>query len=59
MSHDFQAEPAFLGMAGSPGFVREPEGNRIARTPRLPLAAAVAARPPGGIGGLGCRAGMS
>src|SRR6478752_3276364 len=30
MSHDFQAELAFLGMASSPSFVREPEGNGIA-----------------------------
>jgi hypothetical protein len=26
MGHDSQAELAFLGMAGSPGFVRESEG---------------------------------
>jgi transposase InsO family protein len=30
MSHDFQAELAFLGMASSPSFVREPEGNGVA-----------------------------
>ena len=30
MSNDFQAELAFLGMASSPSFVREPEGNGIA-----------------------------
>jgi putative transposase len=27
MSDDFQAEIAFLGIASSPAFVREPEGN--------------------------------
>jgi putative transposase len=30
MSDDFQAELAFLGMASSPSFVREPEGNGVA-----------------------------
>ena len=30
MSHDFQAELAFLGMTSSPSFVREPEGNGVA-----------------------------
>jgi putative transposase len=30
MSDDFQQELAFLGMASSPSFVREPEGNGIA-----------------------------
>jgi transposase InsO family protein len=30
MSHDFQAEIAFLGIAASPSFVREPEGNGVA-----------------------------
>jgi transposase InsO family protein len=30
ISNDFQAELAFLGMARSPSFVREPEGNGIA-----------------------------
>jgi putative transposase len=30
MSHDFQAELEFLGMASSPSFVREPEGNGCA-----------------------------
>jgi putative transposase len=36
VSHDFQAEIAFLGIEGSPAFVREPEGNgcaeRVIRT---------------------------
>lgn len=31
LSHDFQAELAFLRMSRSPGLVREPEGNRVAR----------------------------
>ena len=30
LSDDFQAELAFLGMASSPSFVREPEGNGVA-----------------------------
>jgi transposase InsO family protein len=30
MSHDFQAEIAFLGIASSPAFVRAPEGNGCA-----------------------------
>jgi putative transposase len=30
VSHDFQAEIAFLGIEGSPAFVREPEGNGCA-----------------------------
>lgn len=30
MSDDFQTELAFLGMTGSPSFVREPEGNGVA-----------------------------
>lgn len=30
MSHDFQAEIAFLGIEASPSFVREPEGNGVA-----------------------------
>jgi transposase InsO family protein len=30
MSDDFQRELAFLGVASSPSFVREPEGNGIA-----------------------------
>jgi hypothetical protein len=30
MSADFQQELASLGMAGSPSFVREPEGNGVA-----------------------------
>ena len=30
MSDDFQQELAFLGMASSPSFVREPEGNGVA-----------------------------
>jgi len=30
MSDDFQRELAFLGMASSPSFVREPEGNGVA-----------------------------
>ena len=30
MSDDFQAELAFLGMASSPSFVREPEGTGVA-----------------------------
>lgn len=30
MSRDFQAEIAFLGIASSPSFVREPEGNGVA-----------------------------
>jgi len=30
MSHDFQEELAFLGIASSPAFVRAPEGNGIA-----------------------------
>jgi hypothetical protein len=30
MSDDFQAELAFPGMASSPSFVREPEGNGVA-----------------------------
>ena len=30
MSDDFQAELTFLGMASSPSFVREPQGNGIA-----------------------------
>ena len=30
MSEDFQRELEFLGMAGSPSFVREPEGNGCA-----------------------------
>jgi transposase InsO family protein len=30
MSDDFQAELAFLGMASSPSFVREPEDNGVA-----------------------------
>jgi putative transposase len=30
MSDDFQAELTFLGMASSPSFVREPEGNGVA-----------------------------
>ena len=30
MSHDFQAELAFLVMTSSPSFVREPEGNGVA-----------------------------
>ena len=38
MSDDFQREIAFLGMTGSPSFVREPEGNgcaaRFIRTPK-------------------------
>jgi putative transposase len=38
MSGDFQAETAFLGIAGSPSFVRQPEGNGVAerfiRTPK-------------------------
>ena len=28
VAHDFQAEPAFLGIEGSPAFVREPERTR-------------------------------
>ena len=31
MSDDFQRELAFLGMASSPSFVREPEGNGCRR----------------------------
>jgi putative transposase len=30
VAHDFQAEIAFLGIASSPAFVREPEGNGCA-----------------------------
>ena len=30
MSNDFQTEIAFLGIAASPSFVREPEGNGVA-----------------------------
>jgi transposase InsO family protein len=30
VSHDFQAEIRFLGLGGSPAFVREPEGNGCA-----------------------------
>ena len=30
MSHDFQEELAFLGIASSPAFVRAPEGNGVA-----------------------------
>ena len=30
MSRDFQAEIRFLGVEGSPAFVREPEGNGVA-----------------------------
>ena len=30
LSHDFQAEIAFLGIESSPSFVREPEGNGCA-----------------------------
>jgi putative transposase len=30
LNDDFQAELAFLGMASSPSFVREPEGNGVA-----------------------------
>src|SRR6185312_2381537 len=30
MSDDFQKELVFLGMASSPSFVREPEGNGVA-----------------------------
>jgi putative transposase len=30
VSHDFQAEIRFLGIEGSPAFVREPEGNGCA-----------------------------
>lgn len=30
MAHDFQDEIAFLGIASSPSFVREPEGNGVA-----------------------------
>ena len=30
LSDDFPAELAFLGMASSPSFVREPEGNGVA-----------------------------
>jgi transposase InsO family protein len=30
MSDDFQQEPSFQGMASSPSFVREPEGNGVA-----------------------------
>jgi transposase InsO family protein len=30
MSDDFQQELSFLGMASSPSFVREPEGNGVA-----------------------------
>jgi transposase InsO family protein len=30
MSDDFQRELTFLGMTGSPSFVREPEGNGCA-----------------------------
>jgi transposase InsO family protein len=30
MSDDFQRELVFLGMASSPSFVREPEGNGVA-----------------------------
>jgi transposase InsO family protein len=30
MSDDLQAELAFLGMVGSPSFVREPKGNGVA-----------------------------
>jgi putative transposase len=30
VSHDFQAEVRFLGLEGSPAFVREPEGNGCA-----------------------------
>ncbi len=30
VAHDFQAEIAFLGIEGSPAFVREPEGNGCA-----------------------------
>jgi putative transposase len=30
VSHDFQAEIRFLGLASSPAFVREPEGNGCA-----------------------------
>ena len=41
MSDDFQNEIAFLGIASSPAFVREPEGNgcieRFFRTPKEQL----------------------
>src|SRR5262245_60377180 len=30
MSDDFQQELSFLGMASSPSFIREPEGNGVA-----------------------------
>ncbi len=30
VAHDFQAEVAFLGIASSPAFIREPEGNGCA-----------------------------
>ena len=30
MSNDFQSEIAFLGIEGSPSFVRQPEGNGVA-----------------------------
>ena len=30
VAHDYQRELAFLGIAGSPAFVREPEGNGCA-----------------------------
>jgi transposase InsO family protein len=29
LSDDYQAELRFLGLESSPGFVREPEGNRV------------------------------
>jgi putative transposase len=32
MSDDFQQELIFLGMASSPSFVREPEGNGVAES---------------------------
>ena len=31
MSHHFQSEIRFLGLASSPAFVREPEGNGCAK----------------------------